>query len=75
MFHSRDPNSLGQTGRHLYATRYLDEDEDGTYHEPVQSDMTTNTPDDPRDLDEVGHAVVPRTIPCFWKPVADWRVD
>ena len=43
--------------------------------EPVQSDMTTNTPDDPRDLDEVGHAVVPRTIPCFWKPVADWRVD
>jgi hypothetical protein len=77
MFHSRDHNGHGQAGLHLHAARYPypGEDEYGAYHEPVRPDMTNNTPGAARDLDEVGHAVVPRTIPGFWKPVEDWMLD
>lgn len=77
MFHSSDHRNLGHACIHLYAARYLDEGEDGAYpyHEPAGSDVATKTPNAGRDVDEVGNAVVPRTIPNFWKPVEDWMLD
>ena len=75
MFHSRDHSSPGQAGMQLSAACPLVEKEDKAYLEPVRSEMTTKTPDAAHDLDEVGHAVVPRTIPSFWEPVEEWRLD
>ena len=75
MSHSFKQAGSGNAGGLAHAVQYLAGSDDRRFEDPCRGGVATVVPDPVRNLDDVGHAVVARDVPDFWKPFEEWTLD